>query len=286
MKLYFNRNFSGYNWYEINDVLNRQDKLYYTVNENSDYSPDALFMKAERTDEYQTISSLTLYGSYDAVFLKDGNGYVLAIKGIKEERTDEFGRGLNMGVIFIGDDNEFTLLHKILLYFISDKSKFSEEITALFTNSVDSIEFDNKSYVALLDNIATYAIVAGAHKISAIDKSNKIYAIISEFSDDKISEELHIHGFSKVKYSIKSIAKTLLAKPSDKVEYPAEDKVNNENTEYSEVLKVVVNNNENNTIFKALSAKVDIGQYTLSIYTLMIACFAAGFILGSIICKN
>ncbi len=283
MKLYFNRNFSGYNWFEINDVTNRQDKLYYTVKENSIHSPDSLFEKARRTTEYQTISSLTLYGSYDAVFLKDGDGYVLAIKGIKEERTDEMGRGLNMSVIFVGDDKEFSLLHKMLLYFISFKEKFCKEFTELFSNSIDSIEFDKKSFVSLLDNIATYRIVERAHKVSSINRASNVYAIISEFSDEKIAEELHLLGFSRVKYSLKSITKALLSEPSAELVSVTNDADDNAK---KSVTSRVLDTEQSDTIFKTLSTKIIFRKYTVSIYTIIITCVTIGFILGAIMCKK
>lgn len=181
MKLYINKNFCGYRWFEIEDVEN---------------SPELVALEqAKRNPNKSAIyGKLMIYDIYNFAFLTDGNDMILSIRGIEDSRRDSMGRQLNISTIFCEENSVegFNLLHKILLAYLSDTKRFSEWFDGLFNPKAAELEFNVSSLIDGLNKIRNCKITSDRGLGGLKFNSSSIYAIGSDYTADAIVEQLSL----------------------------------------------------------------------------------------------
>lgn len=182
MKLYLNKNFCGYRWFEIEDLANSQNVI---VLEQAKRNPNMPAIYGE----------LMTYGIYDYAFLANGNDLILSIRGIEDSRLDSMGRHIKISAIFCEKHNEkgFERLHKILLAYLSDTEKFSTWFDGLFDAKISQLEFNINLLKDGLAKIEQYKIIS-KRGIGGLKYAQKqtIYSIASDYNADTIAEQLSL----------------------------------------------------------------------------------------------
>lgn len=181
MRLYVNKNFCGYRWFEIDNITNRQDTI--------------ILEQAKRNPNLPTIyGKLMTYEIYDYVFLASGNELILAIRGIKDSRFDSMGRHINIAAIFCEENNEggFECLHKILLAYLSDTEQFSTWFDGLFDARTAQLEFNVTLLKEGLEKILHSHIVSKRGLGGLKYTSSSIYSISSDYGTDSVAEQLDL----------------------------------------------------------------------------------------------
>lgn len=179
MKLYVNKNFCGYRWFEVGELVN---------------SPDVIALEqAKRNPEMPAIyGKLMIYDIYDYVFLADGDDLILAIRGIEDSRRDDIGRQLNISAIFCEENNiaGFESLHKILLAYLSDTKEFSTWFDRLFEPQTAQLDFNIALLKKGLEKIQSCHIIL-KNSIGGLEyNSSSVYSIASDYSVDSLVEQL------------------------------------------------------------------------------------------------
>lgn len=179
MKLYINKNFCGYRWFEI---------------ENIESSPELVALEqAKRNPNRSAIyGKLMIYDIYNFVFLTDGKDLILSIRGIEDSRRDSMGRQLNISAIFCEENSVkgFNSLHKILLAYLSDTKRFSEWFDGLFNPKVAELEFNVTSLREGLEKMQSCKIASKKGLGGLKYNSFPIYTIGSDYTVDTIVEQL------------------------------------------------------------------------------------------------
>ena len=181
MRLYINKNFCGYRWFEIDDITNRQDTI--------------VLEQAKRNPNLPTIyGKLMTYEIYDYVFLASTDELVLAIRGIKDSRLDSMGRHINIAAIFCEENNAkgFDRLHKVLLAYLSDTERFSAWFDGLFEAKTAQLEFNITLLKEGLEKIQGYHIVSKKALGGLEYTPSSIYSICSDYSADSVAEQLEL----------------------------------------------------------------------------------------------
>lgn len=179
MKLYINKNFCGYRWFEIEDIEN-SPKLVALEQAKRDTNRSAIYGK------------LMIYDIYNFAFLTDGNELILSIRGIEDSRRDSMGRQLNISAIFCEENSveAFNSLHKVLLAYLSDTKRFSEWFDGLFNPKTAELEFNVASLKEGLDKIQSYKITTKKGLGGLKYNSSPIYTIGSDYTVETIVEQL------------------------------------------------------------------------------------------------
>lgn len=182
MKLYLNKNFCGYRWFEIEDLANCQNII--------------VLEQAKRNPKMPAIyGELMTYGVYDYALLTSDNDLILSIRGIEDSRLDSMGRHIKISAIFCEKNNEdgFDRLHKILLAYLSDTEGFSAWLDGLFDAKISQLEFNVSSLKEGLAKIEQCQIISkmgvGGLKY---DRRISIYSIASDYNANTIAEQLSL----------------------------------------------------------------------------------------------
>lgn len=179
MKLYINKNFCGYRWFEVGELVN---------------SPDVIALEqAKRNPEMSAIyGKLMIYDIYNYVFLADGDDLILAIRGIEDSRRDDMGRQLNISTIFREENNiaGFESLHKILLAYLSDTKGFSTWFDSLFEPQTAQLDFNVALLKKGLKKIQCCHIISKNGLGGLEYNSSSVYSIASDYSVDSLVEQL------------------------------------------------------------------------------------------------
>lgn len=181
MRLYINKNFCGYRWFEIDNITSLQDTI--------------ILEQAKRNPNLPTIyGKLMTYEIYDYAFLASTDELVLAIRGIKDSRLDSMGRHINISAIFCEENNAkgFESLHKILLAYLSDTKRFSAWFDGLFNAKTAQLEFNATKFREGLEKIQQSQIILKKGLGNLTYSTSAIYSISSDYSADSVAEQLHL----------------------------------------------------------------------------------------------
>ena len=179
MKLYVNKNFCGYRWFEVGELANSPDIV---VLEQAKRNPDMSVIYAK----------LMTYDIYDYVFLADGDDLILAIRGIEDSRRDAMGRQLNISAIFRERNNiaGFESLHKILLAYLSDTKQFSGWFDGLFDPQTAQLCFNVTLLKEGFEKIKNSHVISKKGVGGLEYNSSSIYSIASDYTTDTVVEQL------------------------------------------------------------------------------------------------
>ena len=181
MRLYINKNFCGYRWFEIDSITSGQDTI--------------ALEQAKRNPNLPAIyGKLMTYDIYDYAFLASGDELVLAIRGIKDSRLDSMGRHINIAAIFCEENNTkgFECLHKILLAYLSDTKRFSAWFDGLLNAKTAQLEFNVTKFRMGIEKIQQSKIILKNGLGELTYSTSSIYSISSDYSADSVAEQLHL----------------------------------------------------------------------------------------------
>ena len=273
MKLYVNKNFCGYRWFEVGELANSLDVV--------------VLEQAKRNPEMSVIyAKLMTYDIYDYVFLADGDELILAIRGIEDSRRDAMGRQLNISAIFRerNDIAGFESLHKVLLAYLSDTKQFSDWFDGLFDPQTAQLCFNATLLREGLEKIKNSHVISKRGVGGLEYNSSSIYSIASDYTTDTIVEQLGLsrNSVERAKTTIDDNKNKWLADSLDKGE--SLEKENKKLREENEELKVE---------YKKLKQKIDaqtmqaptmpIKEIIIKYKQYFIIAIALGFLLGLIL---
>lgn len=131
MKLFINKNCSGYHWFEVllpeTGQLEEQDKYIRmspagTINEDSDI-----------------LKGLRMSGQYSYCLAKENGRHLLALNNLPEKRTDPDGRHISVTMIFVEENGpDRVMLFKILFDYLEGVKSFSTRVNDCFVSSIMS----------------------------------------------------------------------------------------------------------------------------------------------------
>lgn len=131
MKLFINKNCSGYHWFEVllpeTGQLVEQDKYIRmcpagTINEDS-----------------AILKGLRMSGQYSYCLAKENSRYLLALNNLPEKRTDPDGRHISVTMIFVAENEpDRIMLLKILFDYLEGVESFSTRVNDCFVSSIMS----------------------------------------------------------------------------------------------------------------------------------------------------
>lgn len=121
MKIYINRNCSGFHWFEGNFPPNEEVlKMNYAK---------------PVSEGLKLLGKIMLYAQYEVCLAYENETYILSLNNIPEkERKDSFGRPLSMQLVFV--DKNLELLWKVLFLRLQQFEIFSEEISNCFASVI------------------------------------------------------------------------------------------------------------------------------------------------------
>lgn len=131
MKLFINKNCSGYHWFEVllpeTGQLAEQDK-YIRMYPAGAINEDSAILKG-----------LRMSGQYSYCLAKENGRYILALNNLPEKRTDPDGRHISVTMIFVAENepDRITLL-KILFDYLEGVESFSTRVNDCFVSSIMS----------------------------------------------------------------------------------------------------------------------------------------------------
>lgn len=131
MKLFINKNCSGYHWYEVllpeTGQLVEPDK-YIRMGPARAINEDSAILKG-----------LRMSGQYSYCLAKENGRYVLALNNLPEKRTDPDGRHISVTMIFVAENEpDRIMLLKILFDYLEDSESFSTRVNDCFVSSIMS----------------------------------------------------------------------------------------------------------------------------------------------------
>lgn len=182
MKLYLNCNYSGYHWFEADDICGKTGNVS--------------FQEPYGKPSCKTISYLRSYVEHCPYLLMNSveNGEhvaIMMIGSIEESRTDEMGRRIKMFAIFTGCHEDLPLMHKILLYSMTDKKGFDERfVSNIILGS--SLECDASGLNSLIDDAAKGEVLPSKFSVPSFAKKDetKVYVLVSNKKDDTLAQDL------------------------------------------------------------------------------------------------
>lgn len=131
MKLYINKNCSGYFWSESNLPENDEgqaDKCTFRMERSSGISHHSALLKG-----------LMSSSQYSYCLAKDNGNFILALNKIPESRKDTFGRSISVTLIFMTEKRaELSLICKILFDYFENALDFSTLIDKCFASDIMS----------------------------------------------------------------------------------------------------------------------------------------------------
>lgn len=268
MKLYINKNFCGYRWFEI---------------ENIESSPELVALEqAKRNPNRSAIyGKLMIYDIYNFVFLTDGKDLILSIRGIEDSRRDSMGRQLNISTIFCEENSEkgFNSLHKILLAYLSDTKRFSEWFDGLFNPTTAELEFNVASLREGLEKIQGCKIASKKGLGGLKYNSSPIYTIGSDYTVDTIVEQLGLPH--------KDVARANTTLEENKNNWLSESISESTNSDVDNpMLEEISRLEEENKVLKqqiaeiATQSKETIIEVVLNHKWYFVATFVLGFVIG------
>ena len=117
MKIYINKNCSGFHWFE-GDFSSNEEVL------KMNYAQPV-------SEGMKLLEKIMLYAQYEVCLAHENRVYILSLNNIPEkERKDSFGRPLSMQLVFV--DENLELLWKVLFLRLQQFEEFSEEISKCF----------------------------------------------------------------------------------------------------------------------------------------------------------
>lgn len=278
MKLYVNKNFCGYRWFDIGELTNSSDIV--------------VLEQAKRNPNMSAIyAKLMTYDIYDYVFLADGDELILAIRGIEDSRRDTMGRQLNISAIFCERNNiaGFESLHKILLAYLSDTKRFSTWFDSLFDPQTAQLYFNATLLKEGFEKIKSSHVISKRGVGGLEYNSSSIYSIASDYTTDTIVEQLGLsrNSVERAKTTIDDNKNKWLADSLDDVPLDEGTSLEEENK------KLRKENEELKVEYRKLKQKID-GQTmqapTMSTKEIIIKykqyfiiAIALGFLLGLIL---
>lgn len=202
MRIYINYNFCGYRWFIINDLFENVELTNIVLKE----------WNGEET--LRIIQKMMLYDSYDVVFLREGDKYILALRHIHEQNhRDPDGRKLSMAYIFEAEVSEKELLEKIMLVYINYKDWLDTNLTTSISSSIDHVNCNIAILLQSLASINLSELVDRKIKLG----NGRVIALFSNWRDDTISNNLGLKSdeFTKIKYSLNDyINENLIEQPN------------------------------------------------------------------------
>lgn len=119
MKIYINRNCSGFHWFE------------------GDFSANEGILKMNYAkpvpENMERLKKIMLYTQHELCLACENGMYILSLNNIPEiERKDSFGRPLSMQLVLV--DENIGLLWKVLFYRLQQFEYFSKEISDCFAS--------------------------------------------------------------------------------------------------------------------------------------------------------
>jgi hypothetical protein len=196
-------NYSGYKWFAINDLsfndLSLDEDIYFhsqTSESDNEIDNKRFYQISSKTEYSPVIKNLCSWGTYRIIFLKDGQKLILAVRGIEEKK-----RQTGMAVIFIGDMENYELLHKILLSYLGAPCIFEEWVTSIFEGNPNKLTCHTGVLKHNIQSIAQsdFSVETSDKNIEKINRLNKqlqyadaVYFIASDYSQEKILDELKL----------------------------------------------------------------------------------------------
>ncbi len=216
MKLYLNCNYSGYHWFEIDDIRAKADVVP--------------FEDAYSKPPCKTVTYLRSYVEHCPYLLMDSveNGEhvaVMMIGNIEETRTDEMGRRIKMFALLTGTADDLPLMHKLLLYGMTDKKGFDERfVSNIILGS--SLCCNVSGLNAMIDDVAGYDVVSSrfAVKNFTANAQTKVYVLVSNKKDETLLQDIR---FPKSELACKvsvadAVGQWVVAKSAEKPSKPGE----------------------------------------------------------------
>lgn len=154
MKIYLNRNCSGYHWFE------------------GSLSGDEEYIRLQYSNQVSAtrklLRGLMLHAQYEVCLAYEEGEYLLALNNIPEHvRTDEFGRPLSMQLILLSQEVE--PLWKILFSRLQNNKEFSAQMSKCFASVIGGeqayVRCKRESIVTLLNSCFKKTFSSEANKI-------------------------------------------------------------------------------------------------------------------------
>ncbi|MBQ2970640.1 MAG: hypothetical protein IJE15_09695 [Bacteroidaceae bacterium] len=272
MKLYVNKNFSGYRWFEIGELTNSPDEI-------------ALEQAKRNPDMSAIYAKLMTYDIYDYVFLADGDELILAIRGIEDSRRDAMGRQLNISAIFHERNNiaGFESLHKILLAYLSDTKQFSGWFDSLFDPQTAQLCFKAALLKKGIEKILNSHVISKRGVGGLEYNSSSIYSIASDYTTDTIVEQLGLsrNSVERAKTTIDDNKNKWLADSPDDV--PPLEEENKKLRKENEELKVENERLKQEIVEKMPVLTMSTKEIIIKYKQYFIIAIALGFVLGLIL---
>lgn len=138
MKIYINRNCSGFHWFE------------------GDFPPKEEVLKMNYakpvSEGMKLLEKIMLYAQYEICLAYENETYILSLNNIPEkERKDSFGRPLSMQLVFV--DKNLELLWKVMFYRLQYFESFAKEISDCFASVLVADPPYVKCKKTLLENL-------------------------------------------------------------------------------------------------------------------------------------
>lgn len=123
MKIYLNKNCSGYHWFE--GTISGTDEII-----SMNYAKPV-------PESMPILKGLMLHSQYEACMVQENGMYILSLNNIPEhKRTDEFGRPISLQIVFLNKDVE--PLWKILFNRLQYYKEFSDLLSKCFVSVIAS----------------------------------------------------------------------------------------------------------------------------------------------------
>ena len=179
MNVYINYNFCGYRWFGVEDISSIKGKIH--LNDNIHYETHSAL-----------IGNLITYDPYDLVLLEDKHELILAIRGIEDTRQDTYNRKhLEIAMLLVGNRNDFELLHKVMLTYITHKKDFDAWLRGTLYSDVSDVIFDTQLFLNGLNKIQTASIMK-FRGLGGLTYVSGLCFVCSNWGQEKITSLLGI----------------------------------------------------------------------------------------------
>lgn len=131
MKLFINKNCSGYHWFEV---------LLPEIGQLAEQNKYIRMCPAGTINEDSAIlKGLRMSGQYSYCLAKENGRYLLALNNLPEKRTDPDGRHISVTMIFVAENKpDRIMLFKILFNYLEGVESFSTRVNDCFVSSIIS----------------------------------------------------------------------------------------------------------------------------------------------------
>lgn len=198
MKVYLNKNCSGYHWFET-EVSGCEDFI------SMNYAQPA-------PESMPILKGLMLHSQYEMCLSCENGTYILSINNIPEhKRTDEIGRPISLQIVFLSKNVE--QLWKILFYRMQYDKMFSELLSKCFVSVMAAegqfVRCDLRLLHELLNSCYAKGFSDQALKISSrknekllyVNKGSRLVMNNIGFSEDEI-KKAEYNGAERIEWLV------------------------------------------------------------------------------------